>query len=98
MIVVEFRSWLFIILAEFSPATTSLPLGGNLKRLSDFAFVFSSMSGRILKVNTTEALGELTVVTGGDPVLERALARARESFFFLNASRSEGSFKVSRLK
>src|SRR5258706_16109298 len=97
MMVLEFRSWLFIILAEFNPETISLFLAGKVNRLSDFAFVFSSITGWMLNARTTEG-GGLTVVTGGAPVLARALAWKMESLFLLKACRSGDSFKVSRLK
>jgi len=87
--VVEFSSWLFIILAEFNPETISLFLAGNVNRLSDFAFVFSSITGWMLNARTTEG-GGLTVVTGGvpgAPVLARALAWKIESLFLLKACR-----------
>src|SRR6267142_6629532 len=99
MIVVELRSWLFIILAEFSPTTTSLFLAGDLNRLSDFVFVFSSMTGWMLNLKTAGAVvGIWTDVTGAGLAFDRIVGCSIESLFFLNASRSEGSFSVSLLK
>ena len=76
---------------------TSLFLAGNLNKLSDFVFVFSSMAGWMLNLSDT-GIGGLLAVKGAGVALDRARTLTRESFFFLKACRLEGSFKVSASK